>query len=50
MSLIPLFIQGGLTGYLAGEVFKDSPGMFIGAVIANALLIVAYGIMRQNED
>lgn len=47
-SFIPLVIQGGLFGFVAGRVFED-PVTFFSACIANSVLVVAYGAFRSAE-
>jgi hypothetical protein len=47
-SLIPLIIQGGLFGYVAGQTFED-PVAFFSACLANSILVVAYGAFRSDE-
>lgn len=49
MTTLLLFIQGGLSGYLAGQAFGTGIEFWI-AVIVNAMLVVAYGISVSKEN
>ena len=49
MTFVFLMIQGGLMGYVAGLAFPDYQIGFWLTVLANAILVVAYGIAKKNE-
>ncbi len=48
-SYIPLMIQGGLFGYVAGQTFED-PVTFFSLCIVNSILVVAYGAIRYADE
>lgn len=50
MSFIPLMIQGGLVGFMAGQAFPDHGWQFWAAIVVNATLTALYGAMRHNES
>lgn len=50
MSYIPLMIQGGLVGFMAGQTFPDQGWQFWLAIIVNAILTALYGAMKVNEN
>ena len=50
MSYIPLMIQGGLVGFMAGQTFPDHGWQFWLAIIVNAILTALYGAMKADEN
>lgn len=48
MTMIILIAQGAFTGYMAGIAFGTGIE-FWGAVLVNALLVVAYGISVSTK-
>lgn len=49
MSYIPLMIQGGLVGFMAGQAFPDYSWQFWAAIGVNGVLTALYGLMKANE-
>lgn len=49
MNLIPLMLQGALFGFVAGQAFPGLTWPFWAALIANSMLVVAYGVARSYE-
>ncbi len=50
MSFIPLMIQGGLVGMIAGMAYPNSTWEFWAVIVANSVLTVAYGAFRATES
>lgn len=48
MSFIPLAIQGGLVGMVAGAAYHGQ-WQFWAIIVANAVLTVTYGTLRASE-
>ena len=49
MNLILLMLQGALFGFVAGVAFPGFTWPFWAAVMANMVLVVAYGVARSYE-
>ena len=53
MSVLKFFFlmaQGGLVGYLAGQVFPEVTWAFWSTVLLNSILVVAYGATLVAEE
>lgn len=48
-NTIFLLVQGGLMGLVAGWVFPDWDWPFFAIIVANAILVVAYGKTKADE-
>ena len=49
MNFVLLIVQGALMGYVAGVAFPDYQTGFWLTVLANATLVVAYGVAKKND-
>ena len=50
MSILPLMLQGGLVGMIAGWSYPAAEWQFWAIIIANSILTAAYGAMKAAES
>lgn len=49
MSILPLVIQGGLVGMIAGLAYPNHTWEFWATIVANSILTAVYGAMKAYE-
>ena len=50
MSMLFLFLQGGLVGVVTGWAYPLASWEFFAIVLANAVLTNGYGFFKNQED